>query len=137
MKNLFYLLLLCTLLASACQSSGVGEQKTQRVSKAAIDVGPKAFAARIAAPNTILLDIRTAEEVSEVGAIEGSKLIDYYQDDFMQKVEKLDHSKELLIYCASGGRSGNASKKLADKGFAAVVNLEGGYGAWSREFPKK
>ena len=43
----------------------------------------------------------------------------------------LASGKTLVVYCASGGRSVLATKTLQDMGIANVVNLSGGFQAWS------
>ena len=43
----------------------------------------------------------------------------------------LSSGKRLVIYCASGGRSALAAKTLQDMGIGNVVNLSGGYQAWT------
>ena len=43
----------------------------------------------------------------------------------------LSAGKRLVIYCASGGRSALAAKTLQDMGIGPVVNLTGGFQAWT------
>ena len=43
----------------------------------------------------------------------------------------LSAGKQLVIYCASGGRSALATKTLQDMGYSDVANLTGGYQAWT------
>ncbi len=78
-----------------------------------------------------LIDIRTPNEFA-AGYIEGARLIDYYNADFMEKMSKLDKNKDLYIYCRSGNRSGTASKKLGSMGFPKVYDLAGGIIQWNR-----
>ena len=55
--------------------------------------------------NSVILDVRTEEEVDEA-YIPNSKHIDIYKgQDFINEVEKLDKSKNYYIYCRSGKRS--------------------------------
>ena len=64
------------------------------------------------------------------GILRGAVLIDYHQDDFMERAkETLPVSKTIAIYCRSGRRSAYAAEKLADAGYKAV-NLYGGIIAW-------
>jgi len=44
----------------------------------------------------------------------------------------LSPDARLVIYCASGGRSALAAKTLHDMGLTNVVNLVGGFQAWSQ-----
>ena len=54
--------------------------------------------------------------------------------DFTVEVERslrvLDGS--CAVFCAVGGRSGKASALLQKNGFTQVIDLKGGYNAWSR-----
>ncbi|MCS6974544.1 MAG: rhodanese-like domain-containing protein [Cyclobacteriaceae bacterium] len=79
----------------------------------------------------IILDVRTPEEYSD-GHIPGSVMIDYYKSDFRQQINKLDKTKPVFVYCASGVRSSSAAKILVQSGFTQVFNLQGGINAWYR-----
>jgi len=79
-----------------------------------------------------LVDVRTAEEYHE-GYIENAQLIDFYLDNFQDKIQELDKNKPVYLYCKSGNRSGKASKILSDLGFKEIVDLKGGYQAWSKQ----
>lgn len=78
----------------------------------------------------ILIDVRTPKEYAE-GHIAGSTMIDYQDASFDDEIAKLDKDQTYLIYCRSGGRSGNAVHKMIGLGFTDVTNMEGGYNAWS------
>ncbi len=79
-----------------------------------------------------LIDVRTPEEVA-AGAIEGSTPIDFYGQNFQQNLEKLDKEKPVLVYCAVGGRSGQAMQLMKKMGFKEIYNLSGGIRAWKAE----
>lgn len=98
------------------------------------DLSPEEFKAKFEADkNAVLLDVRTAQEVSE-GSIKGHINIDAFATDFAQQIEKLDKSKNYYVYCRSGRRSANACQVMAQKGFKELYNLEGGYMAWEVAF---
>ena len=44
-------------------------------------------------------------------------------------VENLDLDKELVLFCAAGGRSALAAKTLQEMGFKKVSHVAGGFGA--------
>jgi len=50
---------------------------------------------------------------------------------FAERTKYLDKNKTLLVYCAAGGRSGQAAEWLKEQGFKEVVNLQGGITAWN------
>ncbi len=80
--------------------------------------------------NVQLVDIRTPNEYSR-GHISGSENINFYDSDFEAKMLKLDKSKPLMLYCASGGRSAKASHKLSKLGFTQIIDLKGGIRSWT------
>lgn len=76
-----------------------------------------------------MLDVRTAGEL-ESGYIPDAIHMDFYSNSFDEKLSELDKSKPVFVYCAAGGRSGKAMKKMADMGFVEVYNLSGGFPTW-------
>ncbi len=80
--------------------------------------------------NHVILDVRSPQELAE-GSIPGYTMINFFDGDFPEKIEKLDKSKAYLIYCRSGNRSGQACAMMSTKGFQKLYNLEGGIGAWN------
>ncbi len=77
-----------------------------------------------------LVDVRTSKEYAD-GYIKNAVNINFYDDDFIVQMSKLDKNKELYIYCRSGGRSGKAAKKLKEAGFTKVYDLQGGIMNWN------
>ena len=73
-------------------------------------------------PKTVILDVRTPEEYSEV-RVQGSMNIDWNGPDFEGKVSKLDKSASYKVYCRSGNRSGRAMELMKTLGFQDVENL--------------
>lgn len=79
--------------------------------------------------NAVLVDVRTKSE-HQAAHIPGSKLIDVSSRDFAAEVEKLDKSKSIYVYCASGARSRAACNIIKQNGFEKVFNLSGGIHGW-------
>ncbi len=79
-----------------------------------------------------LIDVRTPKEFAE-GYLKGAKLINFFDKDFLDQMSKLDKDKELYIYCRSGNRSGQATKKLKTMGFTKIYDLKGGIKSWKRD----
>jgi len=73
-----------------------------------------------------ILDVRQVDEVKE-GKIPGAVNIPLGLIEF--RMHELDKSKEYVLVCRSGGRSGRASQFLEGQGFK-VINMEGGMLAW-------
>ncbi|HKH60899.1 MAG TPA: thioredoxin domain-containing protein [Flavitalea sp.] len=79
-----------------------------------------------------LLDVRTAQEYS-AGHIQHSFLADWTsQEQFQQRVQYLDKTKPLYVYCGSGVRSSNAAKWLRANGFQQVFELQNGIIGWKK-----
>ena len=81
-----------------------------------------------------LIDIRDTIEIQSTGGIENSfhiprGLLEFWihpQSAYVEK-EKLDHNKEIVLFCAAGGRSALAVKTLEEMGFRNVSHIEGGF----------
>ncbi len=86
---------------------------------------------RINEGNVCVLDVRTPEE-RMFGYIEGSDNIDFYDKNFRSEIEKLDRSKNYIVYCASGGRSSKTVRMMEEIGFTNCYNLNGGFGEWEK-----
>ncbi|MCP3919805.1 MAG: hypothetical protein GY711_30080 [bacterium] len=48
-----------------------------------------------------------------------------------RRSELAGEARTTLIYCAGGGRSAAACEFLASEGFEGLLNLEGGFSAWT------
>lgn len=80
-----------------------------------------------------LLDVRTAKEFQS-GHLKNALQADWLKKaEFADRVKYLDKSKPVLVYCASGIRSGAAAKWLHENGFTNVQNLSGGITAWKMD----
>ncbi len=80
--------------------------------------------------NTILLDVRTKEEVIEK-KINNSINIDFYSDDFKDSILSLEKSKTYFVYCRSGRRSLNTVEFMREYGFKESYNVDGGIIKWN------
>lgn len=73
-----------------------------------------------------IIDVRETSEVAE-GKIPGAVNIPLGLVEF--RMNELDKSKEYIMVCRSGGRSGRASQFLESQGYK-VINMSGGMLAW-------
>ena len=80
--------------------------------------------------NGIILDLRTTQEITDKGYLKGAVQLDFLAKDAEDKIGKLDKNKTYYIYCASGGRSGDAAEYMEKHGFKKVYNLEKGFSEW-------
>ncbi len=76
----------------------------------------------------VLVDVREQNEFDDYNI--GAKLIPLSQ--FGERVSELDafKSKEIILHCRSGARSGRAQQYMLANGFENVLNLVGGVLAW-------
>jgi len=72
-----------------------------------------------------LIDVRTPKEYNS-GHINGARNIDFNSNSFGEEFNKLNKDEPVYIYCRSGVRSGEASKKLETMGFKEIYDLKGG-----------
>ena len=96
-------------------------------------IEPKSFSEKSKAlPDSQILDVRTPEEF-EAGHIDNAVNINWFDLNFISKVEKLDKTKAVFVYCKSGGRSQKAAEKLEELGFKTIYNLKGGILKWDAD----
>ena len=86
-----------------------------------------------------LIEIREARELEKTGSVENSVhisrgMLEVFLDPnsvYFQK-GKLDHNKEMVLFCAGGVRSALAVKALKNMGYEKVSHIDGGFGAISQ-----
>lgn len=99
------------------------------------DIGAEEFKNLVDAGKGIVLDVRTPDEIAQ-GYIDGSSMVNFYDEQFIDKVNLMDKSKEIYVYCRSGARSAQAARMLHENGFNRVYQLVGGLMSWSKlDFP--
>ena len=82
-----------------------------------------------------LIDVRKPEEFSS-GHIENAVNMNFYDADFKSQLNSLDKTKEVYLYCRSGGRSGKTAKMMKEMGFEKIYDLEGGMINWEKNSMK-
>ena len=82
----------------------------------------------------VVLDVRQPDEYRS-GHIAGAKLIPLNR--LGSRLKELPQNREIVCVCASGNRSGSATRMLVQAGLNAV-NMKGGMLSWRRaNFPVK
>jgi parallel beta-helix repeat protein len=79
-------------------------------------------------PSLTVLDVRNQTEYDN-GHIRNAKLIPVWQ--LIARLNELNTSNEILVYCQAGGRSANASQTLVNNNFTHVYNMLGGINSWT------
>ncbi len=78
----------------------------------------------------VFVDVREAAELAG-GMIEGAVHVPSGQID--TRFTEFQPGDEIVLYCASGGRSTNAALFMRGKGYDKVWSLVGGFGHWQRD----
>jgi adenylyltransferase/sulfurtransferase len=95
------------------------------------EIEPGELAAKLKARQDIcLVDVREAVE-QQVSVLPGARLIPY--GEIGSRVNELDRSQEIVLFCRTGTRSARALQILLGAGFRKVKNLHGGINAWAEQ----
>tara|TARA_B100001996_G_scaffold48167_1_gene34583 strand:- start:2443 stop:2826 length:384 start_codon:yes stop_codon:yes gene_type:complete len=107
----------------------------QEALKVVKTITPKEALEKLEKNQCNLIDIRDTLELQREGKIENSfhisrGLLEFsiHPESPYVKNEKLNLDKEIVLFCAAGGRSALAAKTLLDMGFVKVSHVEGGFG---------
>lgn len=81
-------------------------------------------------PTLQIVDVRTPGEVAQTGRIPNALLMNIQDEGFMIQVLRLDKTKPVLLYCATGIRSAQAAEIFKKAGFQRVYDLSTGLNGW-------
>ena len=123
MKQIFALI--AALLLSGCVTQSGREASIPPN----LDTYPGLSEAIERGEDIIIYDVRTPEEYA-TGYIPGA--INIPHDEIAQRVSRWKRNRVIIVYCASGGRSGNAYRTLVERGFRYVFDFGGIYN-WEAE----
>jgi rhodanese-related sulfurtransferase len=94
------------------------------------------FAERVDLGDSVLVDLREADECVHHGSIRGAihiprGILEFSADPTDASFdERVVRSPRILLYCADGARSALAAPTMAALGYADVAHLDGGLRAW-------
>ena len=78
--------------------------------------------------SVVVLDTRSPREYQE-GHLENARFVNY--DTFtLSDVQDIPKETPVVVYCLSGGRSGQVAEQLVKAGYQDVKNLNGGIRSW-------
>lgn len=117
-------MLLALLVLAACGGSATAEIQLVSATEAAAVLDDRA-------PEVVLLDVRTPEEVREV-RVPGSVNLDFYGADFAAQLDTLAKDVPYVVYCRSGNRSSQTMDIMRELGFSQVWDVDGGIIAWNQ-----
>jgi glyoxylase-like metal-dependent hydrolase (beta-lactamase superfamily II) len=94
-------------------------------------VSPKQAYDKLKEPNSILLDVRTDQELKEMSAdLEEIKHVPL--QSLASSVESLSTDNSYYVLCRSGHRATIAAMQLLQKGFTKLAVIEGGIISWNK-----
>lgn len=94
---------------------------------------PSAFEKQINQAGIQILDVRTSQEYAS-GHIKNALQANWLNtNEFKNRVQYLDKTKPVYVYCGSGVRSSDASKWLLENGFQQVWELQNGFVSWKKD----
>jgi adenylyltransferase/sulfurtransferase len=132
-QRILFLLVASVVLFSACSAGPTGEPAAEAGQQASGELtAPKEFdaadlKARLdAGENVYLLDVRTPEELTEHGAIEG--YVNIPIDELEARVSEVPKDRKVVVYCMRGGRASRGADLLAKEGHSGIEF--GGITAW-------
>lgn len=103
--------------------SGRSKEMTHQISVEELDQRQRA------GEKVFLLDVRQPFEY-EIANLKGVLIP---LGELQTRLNELDRSKEIVVYCHTGNRSGRAVAMMREMGFTKARNLVGGIDAWSRK----
>jgi rhodanese-related sulfurtransferase len=118
------------LVGSACISAGQSSEN-ENFGNINVETARQMIEENKNNPDFVLLDTRTPREF-ERSRIEGAQFYNYSSREFWDQIKNLDKSKTYLVYCHSGGRSGNTVKFMEKNGFKEAYNVRGGILSWKK-----
>jgi rhodanese-related sulfurtransferase len=124
--------LLAVALTASAQPPALPEVKLPpQAREAALEEVQKLITAH---PDIGILDVRTADEVADLGRLPGAKHLDFFSEKFADELTKLglDPAKPCIVYCALGGRARRAAGLMAQAGFKDIILPSGGFNAWKK-----
>jgi rhodanese-related sulfurtransferase len=112
------------------------KQMLEAANAAVPKISPEKAREIIAKGNALVVDVRDTPEVQASGKIAGAVhvsrgLLEFRADPDLPSHDKsFSKGKDVIVYCASGGRAALAGKLLKDLGYERVYNL-GGFKDWA------
>jgi rhodanese-related sulfurtransferase len=112
------------------------KQMMEEANAAVPKITPAQAREMIANGNTLVVDVREAAEVQASGKVAGAVhhprgMLEFRADaDTPYHDKNFSKEKNVILYCASGGRAALAGKVLKDMGYGQVYNM-GGFKDWA------
>jgi rhodanese-related sulfurtransferase len=125
------LVVVAGLSAASCSASENVSPPTASATVAAPTaglIGPDAFSLRVEDPRVVTINVHVPDE----GAIAGTDLTIPFDQIATSSALPAERDTPLAVYCRSGNMSADAVRDLEALGYTDVVELEGGFNAWTK-----
>lgn len=94
---------------------------------------PEQLKQRIAVNKRLcLLDVREPHEL-EISRIKAAESINIPRNQVLERMNELDTSREIIVFCRFGLQSLKVVRTLQKHGFEKLYHLEGGINRWAIE----
>ncbi len=137
------IILLLALLLAACGQSTIqpaappetapaASEDMRQVEERPANVTPQELSVWLEETDRpFLLDVREPFE-ADIATIPGTSA-NIPLGELNARLDELDSSEEIVVYCRSGSRSNSAMRMLESAGFTNVHNLTGGTNGWAEQ----
>jgi len=96
-------------------------------------LSPKEFQTALQkSPGALLLDVRSSKEFT-AGHLSGAMNMDCSIQSYKGRVEELDTTLAVFIYCADGKQSKDVAAYFRSLGFVSITEMSGGIQRWQSE----
>lgn len=89
------------------------------------NVSPEDIPELLLEKDLVILDVRTPAERDQDG-LPGAVGMNYFDDDFIEKLLALDRDRPYLVYCRTGRRSLRVCTWMRNSGFDHLFHMDGG-----------
>lgn len=122
MNTRFFIIFLISLAVSSCRYEAATEIKVVTVEE---------MNTHLRYGDVQIVDLQPEEDFNKSHLVNAANII--YDKDFRNRLEKLDKTKPIAVYCTSGSVSPEAGKILQEAGFKRIYILDGGIKKWMDE----
>lgn len=100
------------------------------MSEAKLQISAEEAFEKLSAGQAWLVDVRERHEVAQA-AFDAPNVVLIPISEFERRRDELPRDRDLVIACASGGRSFQVVHYLMHHGYTRAMNLHGGIGIWN------
>jgi rhodanese-related sulfurtransferase len=128
-------LTLSLFLAEGCVAEQPGSRAASGIGQVTVQEASQLIQTHQGRTDFVIVDVRTPAEFV-ASHLAGAINVDFRSPDFQTKLARLDRSRNYLVYCRVGHRSGNALPIFKRLGFVSVFDMQGGITEWHKQgFP--